>query len=624
MTSHARTTTPASVTAASRTSGVVVQRKCKCGSGKGKKGETCDECKPHKVQTQLSISSPGDRFEREADRIADQVVSRSEGMSAINAAPVQVQRLTGDPDAAGSPAPASLDRALAGPSTGMAPSVLAHMEQRFGHDFSGVRIHTGATAQDSARELNADAYTVGRDVVFGAGQYAPETHRGRRLIAHELTHVVQQSSAPAAPASNRRTVFRHAAGAGKCLNDPDWKRIDATPQTVWGPANDAIERSYKDSHSSHAILTGSQFEYGGKPGSSGIQLPKGAPHKKSGDKLLKHFLGVSRQLAPDVVDFTDRVFYEIKTNQYAKEGAGQVLSYYKTINAIAVAEGEPTWQIDAASWYPPHILMLEPTRRVCTEGTDYQRTQRPGLIIYEVQDHKDRKKRKEEEEKQKEADDAKKAQDAAAAAAAAALNRKKLQKVKEFVDALQREVDMSEGEHILQRRLINEPSYFGFWGYWTNELFSEQPPLQMIWDPVHHAISAARIQLKAGNAQRALARFVEGRLAYIKALNTYMDWREKLPGAGAKMQTAIVVSAVLALAAFVAPTVVAHAARGASATSGTAANLAAAQQAVGQAGVRIAAGEAQMAAIEASIVEMEIVTAAELEAEMIVLRMLTF
>jgi hypothetical protein len=66
------------------------------------------------------------------------------------------------------------------------------MESHFNHDFSEVRVHTDTAAAESARALNALAYTVARDVVFGAGQYAPETSQGMRLVAHELTHVVQQ------------------------------------------------------------------------------------------------------------------------------------------------------------------------------------------------------------------------------------------------------------------------------------------------------------------------------------------------------------------------------------------------------------------------------------------------
>jgi hypothetical protein len=72
------------------------------------------------------------------------------------------------------------------------------MELRFGFDFSQVRVHTDAQAAESARAVNALAYTVGSDIVFGAGQYAPGTAAGKRLLAHELTHVVQQGSKPAA------------------------------------------------------------------------------------------------------------------------------------------------------------------------------------------------------------------------------------------------------------------------------------------------------------------------------------------------------------------------------------------------------------------------------------------
>jgi hypothetical protein len=68
------------------------------------------------------------------------------------------------------------------------------MEPRFGHDFSGVKVHIDARAAESARAVNALAYTVGRHVVFDKDQYQPETRGGQRLLAHELTHVVQQAS----------------------------------------------------------------------------------------------------------------------------------------------------------------------------------------------------------------------------------------------------------------------------------------------------------------------------------------------------------------------------------------------------------------------------------------------
>ena len=90
-------------------------------------------------------------------------------------------------------APASVGQALASPGRPLEPALRQDMEQRFGYDFSNVRVHTGAAAEQSAQDVNAHAYTMGHDIVFGAGRFAPETHAGRSVLAHELTHVVHQA-----------------------------------------------------------------------------------------------------------------------------------------------------------------------------------------------------------------------------------------------------------------------------------------------------------------------------------------------------------------------------------------------------------------------------------------------
>jgi hypothetical protein len=77
------------------------------------------------------------------------------------------------------------------------------MGQRFGYDFSRVRVHTGTAAEQSAQEVNAKAYTVGHNIVFGEGQFAPGSHTGRHLLVHELTHVVQQSGTDGISADQR-------------------------------------------------------------------------------------------------------------------------------------------------------------------------------------------------------------------------------------------------------------------------------------------------------------------------------------------------------------------------------------------------------------------------------------
>lgn len=89
-------------------------------------------------------------------------------------------------------APPIVNEVLRSPGQPLDAKTRTFMEPRFGHDFSQVRVHTGAKAVESAQAVNALAYTVAQNVVFGAGQYAPLASEGRRLLAHELTHVVQQ------------------------------------------------------------------------------------------------------------------------------------------------------------------------------------------------------------------------------------------------------------------------------------------------------------------------------------------------------------------------------------------------------------------------------------------------
>ena len=105
--------------------------------------------------------------------------------------PVQTKRASGK-TASVDQEPASQVSSLRGSGRPLPRSVRNFYEPRFGYDFSKVRIYADSDAAEAARTLNAKAYTHGRDIVFGAGQYAPGTRKGRQLLAHELTHVVQQ------------------------------------------------------------------------------------------------------------------------------------------------------------------------------------------------------------------------------------------------------------------------------------------------------------------------------------------------------------------------------------------------------------------------------------------------
>jgi hypothetical protein len=144
----------------------------------------------------LSINRAGDPSEREADAMAEQV-SRGPAQSAEAGAPLQVRRVAGPSPGQPDAAPPSVYEAVASGGSSLEPPLQDEMEQRFGHDLSEVRLHSGPVAEQSTREVNAEAYTVGGDIVFGAGQFAPGTDAGRRLLAHELTHVLQQSNAGA-------------------------------------------------------------------------------------------------------------------------------------------------------------------------------------------------------------------------------------------------------------------------------------------------------------------------------------------------------------------------------------------------------------------------------------------
>lgn len=172
----------------------ILQRKCTCGNQTvaGNECETCNK-KKQGLQRKLAIGASNDPLEQEADRVADQVMAAPTPSKTSVAAPRGIQRFTGTASEGTGSAPASVNTVITGSGRPLDPTLRQNMESRFGHDFSQVRVHTGGAAEQSARDMNAHAYTVGHNIVFGEGQFSPDTPLGRRLIAHELTHVVQQS-----------------------------------------------------------------------------------------------------------------------------------------------------------------------------------------------------------------------------------------------------------------------------------------------------------------------------------------------------------------------------------------------------------------------------------------------
>jgi Domain of unknown function (DUF4157) len=169
------------------------------------------------IQPKVSVGQARDPLEHEADRVADHVMRMSHPDRSINSTLPQLDRecpacddetqplLTKTSESSGPVAdvPGIVQEVLRAPGQPLDLGTRSFMEDRFGFDFRHVRVHSDARAADSASALNALAYTVGSDVVFGAGQYAPDSARGRHILAHEMTHVVQQGSGAAWPRLQR-------------------------------------------------------------------------------------------------------------------------------------------------------------------------------------------------------------------------------------------------------------------------------------------------------------------------------------------------------------------------------------------------------------------------------------
>jgi len=150
--------------------------------------------KSRALQAKLTIGQPGDIYEQEADRVAEQVLATPTHHVVSNTS-TRIQCFPEQSTGQMGATPASVNQALSSPGRSLEPALRQDMEQRFGYNFSEVRVHTGEIAERSAQEVSANAYTMGNKIVFGAGRFAPETQTGVRLLAHELVHVVQQSGA---------------------------------------------------------------------------------------------------------------------------------------------------------------------------------------------------------------------------------------------------------------------------------------------------------------------------------------------------------------------------------------------------------------------------------------------
>ncbi|HVZ42152.1 MAG TPA: DUF4157 domain-containing protein, partial [Candidatus Kapabacteria bacterium] len=226
--------------------GSPLQRKpgCACGGA-------CPRCRGTQatnavsLQPKLTVNAPGDAFEQEADRVADHVMrmpapggatpaSEAPGVAASSGTAPHLQRacaacgggasrsedeeeMVQAKEAPGgtprvSDATAGRISSMRGGGEPLDRSVREHLEPRFGHDFGNVRIHRDAGAAQAARDVSARAFTVGGDIAFASGEYAPHTSSGMHLLAHELTHTIQQGASASVAAGAGPSVQRVPAG----------------------------------------------------------------------------------------------------------------------------------------------------------------------------------------------------------------------------------------------------------------------------------------------------------------------------------------------------------------------------------------------------------------------------
>ena len=163
------------------------------------------------LQAKLQMGSPGDPYEREADQAADTVMRMAETnpKTAVHGEFAEsgsrfaalgsfeedtVRRMEDGSAALELSSRVEQDIAsLRGGGMPMPEDTRNFFESRFGYDFSQVRIHADSRAGETAKAIQAKAFTVGSDIAFAPGQYSPQTMEGRRLLAHELAHVIQQT-----------------------------------------------------------------------------------------------------------------------------------------------------------------------------------------------------------------------------------------------------------------------------------------------------------------------------------------------------------------------------------------------------------------------------------------------
>lgn len=373
------------------TSRSMLQRKCACGGTPGPTGE-CAACRRKRklheegrLQTKLRVSQPGDTYEREADRIAAQVMRMPEPRSGNRTSegntpdakwrsPVSVQRLPLLQRLATPAAPFTTEASSAVRAAWQASGrpldmhTRRFMEPRFGHDFSQVRIHTSPAAERAARTLDARAFCRGNDLFFAAGQYQPHSTDGRRLLAHELTHTLQQHSTGGAE------LYGH--GDGTAVTNPNQRLgLQRAPRQHAGTAIDIFrqmnpacrETNRYPGNLAHEVIELYYQNVLNPISAREFSIPGSGPTGGVG--------------YADFVDLRSPTIYEIKTYLGGPAGVNEAANYRN--HAQINCDPNVTWRVGLA--FPESVIPVGGGRELVAKqylGQQPGYPTWPGVVVY--------------------------------------------------------------------------------------------------------------------------------------------------------------------------------------------------------------------------------------------------
>lgn len=324
------------------------------------------------LQRKLTVGEAHDPAEAEADRIADRVMrmpdpdvsiarsvsqlSRKCAECADEERAIQTKPPPGQMPAIGD-APAIVHDVLSMPGQPLHPVARQFMERRFGHDFSQVRIHVDAAAARSAQSVNALAYTAGNHIVFGQGKYAPTSESGRSLLAHELTHVLQQN--------RRAKSFSTIARAS-----------DSTTVTVQAPRGPNICTLDQGQHISVAARRADSWLNSSINALNALLTSPGAPAATAASNALsRHFHSATVATATHVrdrlgnirQDMNTRVNLTVECHNSDDRMCGASGAYVQNQNNTMAfcpsffdANDDPNWQAETIVHETSHALLGGP------------------------------------------------------------------------------------------------------------------------------------------------------------------------------------------------------------------------------------------------------------------------